>query len=85
MSKYADSNQGDMLAGMITALANKHAQLDLLFDHTNLRLPGTGMGMELNGSMTLTVHMRELTEEENQALASKNVASISGRPMEQTH
>lgn len=32
--------------------------------------------MELNGSMTLTVHMRESTGEENQVLASKNAAGI---------
>ena len=73
-----------MMGGMITAIANKHAQLDLTFDHTNLRFAGTGMGMELDGSMTLTVITRELTDEENRALASKNIASISPESMERS-
>ena len=32
------------------------------------------IGLELNGTISLKVHMRDLTEEEKKALASKNVA-----------
>ena len=32
------------------------------------------IGIELNGSISLKVHMRDLTEEEKKALASRNVA-----------
>ena len=71
-----------MFEGLITALANKQSQVDLTFDRTNLRFPGTSIGMEINGTISLVVHMRELTEEERQILASKNVASLSGNPHE---
>ena len=35
------------------------------------------LGIELNGVVTLKVHMRDLTEEEKTALTTKNVATIA--------
>lgn len=72
----------NLLEGLITALANKQSQVDLTFVRTNVRLPGTSVGMEINGTISLVVHMRELTDEEKQVLASKNVASLSGSPQD---
>jgi hypothetical protein len=63
--------------GLIEALAGKHSQLDLNFQKVSLRLPGMQMGVELNGVITIAVHMRDLTDQEKQALASKNVAMVS--------
>ena len=67
-----------MFEGLIEALANKQSQVDLTFNRTSLRFPGTAVGMEINGAISLVVHMRELTDEEKQILASKNVATLSG-------
>jgi hypothetical protein len=67
----------NVFEGLITALANKQSQVDLTFNRTSLRFPGTSVGMEINGTISLVVHMRELTDEEKQILASKNVASLS--------
>jgi len=77
MSKSAEAER-NLFEGLITALANKQSQVDLTFVRTNVRFPGTAVGMELNGTISLVVHMRELTDEEKQILASKNVASLSG-------
>lgn len=77
ISKSADTER-NVFEGLITALANKQSQVDLTFVRTNLRFPGTSVGMEINGTISLVVHMRELTDEERQMLASKNVASLSG-------
>lgn len=74
----AGSIEGNIFEGLITALANKQSQLDLTFNRTSLRFPGTSVGMEINGTISLVVHMRELTDEEKQMLASKNVSSLSG-------
>ncbi|MGI0092266.1 MAG: hypothetical protein ACREBS_11215 [Nitrososphaerales archaeon] len=83
-AKKADQGTSSMEAmekglfeGLIESLANKHSQLDLNFQSTSIRFPGTQMGVELNGVVTLTVHLRELTEDEKQASATKNVALMA--------
>jgi hypothetical protein len=77
MSKPGEAER-NLFEGLITALANKQSQVDLTFNRTSLRFPGTSVGMEINGTISLVVHMRELTDEEKQLLASKNVSSLSG-------
>jgi len=75
---------GNMFEGLITTLANKQSQVDLMFNKTSLKFPGTSMGVEIDGSITLAIHFRELTDEEKQALASKNVSAISRSSREGT-
>ena len=76
-SGIADVEKG-LFEGLIEALADKHSQLDLNFQKVSLRLPGMQqIGVELNGVVSLTVHMRELTDQEKQAFAAKNVAIVS--------
>jgi dihydroorotase-like cyclic amidohydrolase len=73
-SGMADVEKG-LFEGLIEALAGKHSQLDLNFQKVNLRMPGfQGLGVELNGTITVSVHMRELSDEEQRQLASKNPA-----------
>ena len=69
----------NLFEGLITALANKQSQVDLTFQRTTLRFPGTSFSIEINGTISMVVHMRELTDEEKTVLASKNVASISSQ------
>ena len=65
----------NLFEGLIEALADKHSQLDLNFQKVNLSLPGMQqIGLQLDGTITLSVHMRDLTNEEKQALSAKNVA-----------
>jgi len=71
------SENKNFFEGLITALANKQSQVDLTFQKTSLRFPGTPMSMEISGTITLSVHMRELTDQERQAYASKNVATLA--------
>jgi hypothetical protein len=66
-----------LFEGLIEALANKHSQLDLNFQNVSLRVPGVQqIGVELNGTLTLSVHMREMTDEERNALAATHVATV---------
>jgi hypothetical protein len=75
----ADMEKG-LFEGLIEALADKHSQLDLNFQNVSLRLPGIQqLGVELNGKLTLSVHMREMSEDEKEALAAKNVATLAAK------
>jgi hypothetical protein len=66
-----------LFEGLIEALVDRHSQLDINFQRTNMRFPGTQLSVELNGLLSLSVHMRELTEEEKAASATKNVALMA--------
>ncbi len=84
IKKSGDSNvaavEKGLFEGLIEALADKHSQLDLNFQKVSLRLPGMEqIGVELNGTVTLSVHMREMTDEEKEALAAKSVATVASR------
>lgn len=65
------------LEGVFEALANKHSQLDINFQRTTLRVPGIQASVELNGTISMTVHLRELTEDEKKASAQRNVAMMT--------
>jgi len=73
MSESGDVEEvgSSLFEGLIKALGDKHSELNLNFQRTRLTVPGTPMGVELNGVVSLTVHMRELTESEKKALAEK--------------
>jgi hypothetical protein len=69
--------------GLVEALANKQSEVDLNFQRTSVRFPGMPVALEINGTITLSVHMRDLTDEEKQALASRNIAALSTKEKEQ--
>jgi hypothetical protein len=73
-----ESIEKGLLEGMITALANKHSELELNFERTTLRFPALQMSVELSGSITLSVHMREMSEDERKALSTKKITEMSG-------
>jgi hypothetical protein len=66
-----------ILEGLFEALADKHSQLDINLQGLNIKLPSTQLSVELNGLVTLTVHMRDLTEDEKKASAARNVTLMS--------
>lgn len=68
-----------LVEGLIEALADKHSQLDVNFQKTNIRIPGMQVSIELNGIITITSHLRALTEEEKKASAAKNVALMASK------
>ena len=78
MSNRSEGVEKGLLEGLISALANKHAEIELNFDRTALRFPAMQMSMELSGSIILSVHMRDMSEDERRALASKKIAAVSG-------
>ncbi|MEM0272697.1 MAG: hypothetical protein QW514_09175 [Thermoprotei archaeon] len=61
---------------MIEALSDKHSQLDVRLQNVVLRMPGSRLGLEINGAISFAVHMRDLSDEEKQAHIARNVAAL---------
>lgn len=78
-SKEVQGMEKGLFEGLIEALGDRHSQLDVNFQRTRISMPGSQVGLELNGVVTLTVHMRELTEDEKKASAEKSVALMSSK------
>lgn len=62
--------------GLIDALVDRQSQLDVRLRDVTLSLAGTHLALQLSGTVTVSVHMRELTKEEKGAHAAANVAHI---------
>ncbi len=77
MSKSEARMEKGFLDGLIESLADKHSQLDINFQKTNIRLPGLEQSVQIDGLVTLSVHVRELTDEERKASSSKNVVLMT--------
>lgn len=70
----ADSN---IFQDLVQAIADRHGQMDIRLDHLELRLPVLRESVELNGTISVSVHMRELTDREKQARVSKELRHLS--------
>lgn len=64
------------MEGLIEALSDKHGQLDLRLQNLVVRLAGSRLGLEISGTITVAIHMRDLSEEERQAHIARNVAAL---------
>ncbi len=67
----------NIMEGILGALSDKHSQLDINLQGMSMKFPTLGMSVECNGIITLTAHIRDITEDEKKASASKNVAMMS--------
>lgn len=79
MSKDDSKMEKGFLDGLIESLGDKHSQLDINFQKTNIKLPGLEQSVQIDGLVTLTVHVRELTEEEKKASSQKNVVLMTAK------
>lgn len=77
MSKENSDKEPNFLEGLIESLADKHSQLDINFQKTNIKLPGIEKSVEIDGLVTFSVHVRDLTEEEKKASSKKNVVVMT--------
>jgi len=77
MSKDDSKMETGFFDGLIESLADKHSQLDINFQKTNIKLPGLEQSVQIDGVVTLSVHVRELTDEERKASSTKNVVLMT--------
>jgi hypothetical protein len=76
-SKSTSDAEKSLVEGIIEALSDKHSQLDINLQGMSVKFPNTGIGVELNGLVTVTCHVRDITEDERKASASKNIATMA--------
>jgi hypothetical protein len=76
-SKSASEAEKSFAEGILEALADKHSQLDINLQGMTVRFPNTGMAVEFNGLVTMTAHVRDMTEDEKKASAARNVVLMS--------
>ncbi len=62
---------------LVEALSNRQGQIDIRLEKMSLKLPYFGGAVELNGTLTVSVHLRELTERERTAHATRQVKALS--------
>ena len=65
-----------LMEGMIEALANKHSQLDVHLQGLTLAMGDSRLALRVSGTVTIAVHMRELTDAEKEAHAAATIARI---------
>ncbi len=68
---------GGLFEGVLETLADKHSQLDISLQNLRVDLPNTRLSVEINGIVTVTAHVRDLTEDERKASSDRNIALMS--------
>ncbi|HYB45055.1 MAG TPA: hypothetical protein VEC92_00900 [Nitrososphaerales archaeon] len=76
-SKSAAEGEKSVFEGILEALSDKHSQIDINLQGMTVKSLRTGITVELNGLVTVTCHIREMTEGEKKASATRNVALMS--------
>jgi hypothetical protein len=74
----ADSRTGSTwgLGELVEALSDKHGQIDLEVNGLTLDWKGTPLGLELNGTVSVRVHLRDLSEDEKKAHRQRTLAKL---------
>lgn len=62
---------------MIEALADRHGELTMRLERVTLRLPLVPEPIELNGTLTVAMHLRQLSEQEKSARVAKEVRALA--------
>jgi hypothetical protein len=70
------SGDSNPFVDLIEAITDRQGELDIRLEHMTLKLPLVPETIELNGTVTLSVHMRDLTDEEKAAHASKEIRAL---------
>lgn len=71
------STDSNLFQDLVQAIADRHGQMDIRLDHLELRLPLIHESVELNGTISVSVHMRELTDREKQARVAKELRHLA--------
>jgi len=70
------TREPNVFLDLIEAIANRHGEIDLRLDHVNLKFPMVREGIELNGAISISVHLRELGERERSARAAHEIRAL---------
>ncbi len=70
------SSDSNLFRDLIEAISDRHGQVDLRLDHLSLRLPLVPETIEVNGTISVTLHLRDLTDKEKAARAAKEIKAL---------
>ncbi|MGA9838953.1 MAG: hypothetical protein WBF81_01715 [Thermoplasmata archaeon] len=70
-------SESNLFLDFVEAASDRHGQMDIRLDHLTVRLPLLKESIELNGTITVTVHMRDLTDKEKQARVAKELRALA--------
>ncbi|MGI0129174.1 MAG: hypothetical protein ACREDE_05045 [Thermoplasmata archaeon] len=71
------SSDPNFFSGLVRAIEDRHGELDIRLERLSLRLPLIAESIELNGTISISMHVRELTDEEKQARVAKEIRALS--------
>ncbi len=71
------ANGGNPFLDMIEALSNRHGQVDIHLDRMSLKFPFVKQPLEVNGTVTISVHLRDLTEKDRAAHVSRQLKTLA--------
>ncbi|HXW66456.1 MAG TPA: hypothetical protein VEL82_01010 [Thermoplasmata archaeon] len=73
----ARSGDSNLFLDFVEAIADRHGQMEIRLEHLSLRLPLIRESLELNGTISVSVHLRELTDKEKQARVQKELRALA--------
>ena len=76
MSEGTEEISKGLVEGIIEALSNKHSQMDLRLQGLTLSVGDSRLAMKLSGTVSVAIHLRDMSDAERDAHASANVAKI---------
>jgi len=76
-AKSAPEVEKSLVKGILETLSDKHSEFDINLQGMSVRLPNLGMSVDLSGLVTVTCHIRDMTEDEKKASAARNVSLMS--------
>jgi len=63
---------------IMEAIRDHHGQIDVRIEHLSLKLPRLEEAVELSGQISLTVHLRGISDDERRALTAKEIKALGG-------
>ncbi|HTT14597.1 MAG TPA: hypothetical protein VMG14_06545 [Thermoplasmata archaeon] len=76
MAEGTEEVSRGLMEGVIEALSDKQSQMEIRLDGLTLALGDTRLGVHLSGTVTVSIHLRDLTDAEKEAHAAATVARV---------
>jgi hypothetical protein len=76
MAEESEQISKGLLEGVIDAMTDKHSQVDLHLRGLKLSLGDTDLAVKLTGDVSVSVHLRDLTDQEKAAHVAAAVANL---------
>ncbi len=76
MSGETEEVSKGLVEGLMEALSDKHSQMDVRLQGLTLSFGDSRLALRLSGTVSIAMHMRDLTDEEKSAHAAANIARI---------